>query len=129
MKRFLFLSSSFLLIGAFLFSSAGRAATNSPVHDYQLDLQGTAGVRLHMLLITKSPDKSVNRREEIVTLPTKIDFNALSCYAWFDTLPKGTSGNEGDVANINLMQDGRKIAECDGIIKKQNDETLAVGDL
>ncbi len=52
------------------------------------------------------------RREEIVTLPVKIDFQAMSCYAWFDTLPNGASGNEGDVWDTGLLKDGHKASAC-----------------
>jgi hypothetical protein len=83
-----------------------------------------------MLLITKATGSgNPERREEVVTLPVKIDFKAQSCYAWFDTLPKGGSGNDGDVCNVDLVRDGRRVTTCEGTIKKQNQQTEGVGDL
>jgi hypothetical protein len=46
-----------------------------------------------------------------------------------DTLPKGASGNKGDVCNIDLFKDGRKSTGCGETIEKKNHMTEGIGDL
>lgn len=129
MKRLLLLGIPLLAVGA-ISNSQGNTHGDSDVHDYRLDLHGTPGVRAHLLLIFKANQgANPDRRDEIVTLPTKIDFKAWRCYAWLDTLPKGASGNEGDVLDIDLIKDDHKASACESTIKKQNSQTECVGDL
>ncbi|HEV2293646.1 MAG TPA: hypothetical protein VGR35_07310 [Tepidisphaeraceae bacterium] len=90
-------------------SIAPPAAGTTPpaaTHQYRLDIQGTPGTRTRMLLVTK-PSEGANpdRREEIVRVPAQIDFRAVRCYAWFDSLPEGESGKEGDAFTAHLLKD------------------------
>jgi hypothetical protein len=130
MKRFLLLSVALLGVGAVISASHVNATVSPARHDYRLDVHGTPGVRVHMLLITKATDNAnPDRRDEIITLPAKIDFKAARCYAWLDTLPNGASGNEGDVCDVDLFIDGHRSSACEGTIRKQNRQTDGVGDL
>ena len=100
------------------------------VHDYRLDFKGNAGVKVHLLLITKPASHvGLGRREEVVTLPAQIDFKAVRCYAWVETLPKGESGNDGDTCNVALLRDGSVCVTVEGTIKKQNRESDGLGDM
>ena len=85
---------------------------------------------MHLLLITKASDQAnPERKDEIITVPDEINFQAVRCYAWLDTLPNGASGNEGDICNVELSKDGHIGSKCDAIIKKPNHETMGLGDL
>jgi hypothetical protein len=130
MKRFLLFGIALLVAGAVICTPYGNAAAVPATHNYRLDIHGTPGVRVHMLLITKATDAAEpERRDEVVSLPMKIDFKGARCYAWLDTLPNGASGNEGDVLDVDLIKDGRKGSACESTIKKQNSQTEGVGDL
>jgi hypothetical protein len=129
MKRLLLLGIPLLAVGA-ISNSQGNTHGDSDVHEYRLDVHGTTGIRAHLLLISKATEgANPERRDEIVTLPVKIDFKAWRCWAWLDTLPKGASGNEGDVLDVDLIKDGHKGSACESTIKKQNSQTEGVGDL
>lgn len=100
------------------------------MHAYRLDMKGTDGVKVHLLLITK-PASNANpeRREEVVTLPAQIDFKAVRCYAWIDTLPNGKSGNDGEKCNVDLLIDGKRSARVEMTIKTANKQSGGLGDL
>jgi hypothetical protein len=130
MKRFLILGIITLAAAFTLFVSRGVAADAEVKQDYRLDFKGTAGVKVRLLLVTK-PTATANpeRREEVVTLPAQIDFKAVRCWAWIDTLPKGESGNEGDTCDVDLLKDGHVSATVETKIKKQNKQSGGLGDL
>ncbi len=95
-------------------SGAPPAAGTTPsaaTHQYRLDVQGTPGTRMRMLLVTKASEgANPDRREETVTVPAQIDYRAVRCYAWFDSLPEGASGKEGDAFTVRLLKDGQPSA-------------------
>jgi hypothetical protein len=122
MKRFL----SVILTGCCLAlascdSGAPPAAAATPpaaTHQYSLDVQGTAGTRVRMLLVSKASEgANPDRRQETVTVPAQIDFRAVRCYAWFDSLAEGASGNEGDAVTVRLLKDGQPSATVEMKIK------------
>ena len=129
MNRLLSLSIVVIAVGVMTFASSRAASVVVfPNHNYSLDLHGTPGVRLRLLLVTKAADANPARREEIVVLPAKIDFKATLCYAWADTLPEGGSGKDGDSWTLDLIRDGRKVTSCQGSIKSQNNRSGGVFD-
>lgn len=83
-----------------------------------------------MLLVTKSQKRSGPTREAArVMSPYKKTFKAVGCYAWFDTLPDGNSGKNGDTFTITLQKDGTPSAEVQGKLEAANKQTGALGDL
>jgi hypothetical protein len=130
MKDFLTIGILALVLLMSLQPSNGASEAANESHGYTLDFTGTAGVKVRLLLVTKAtPDANPERREEIVTLPAKIEFTAVRCYAWIDTLPKGESGNEGDACNVELLKNGKIAARVEIAIKKQNKQSGGLGDL
>lgn len=130
MKRLLPFGLLILSIAFQLLVSRGSAADADATHNYRLDFRGTSGVKVRLLLITKpTSNAGPERREELVTLPSQIDFKAARCYAWIDTLSKGESGNDGDTCDVYLLKDGQVSATVATRIKKQNKQSGGLGDL
>lgn len=129
MKRLLLLGV-LLSIGTGVSNSQGNTHSDSNLHDYRFEVHGTPGVRARLLLISKATeDANPDRREEIVTVPMKIELKAWRCYAWLDTLPNGASGNEGDVLDIDFVRDGHTASICTSTLQKYNSQSEGVGDL
>jgi hypothetical protein len=130
MKRLLTLGIVTVALTLTLHASRGAAADPGVTRNYRLDFKGNAGVKVRLLLVTKATSNAnPERREEVVTLPAQIDFKAVRCYAWIDTLPNGESGNEGDTCSVDLLKDGSTSAGVEWKIKKQNNQSGGMGDL
>src|SRR3954454_15477794 len=129
MRRGLFCLIAFILIATFgLFAGtrpmAGSQKGASLRNSYVLRVEGTKGVRLEMLLITKPTERDNPTRETAsIAVPFSKQFTAASCYAWFDTLPGGASGQAGDEYHILLEKNGRPTAEVEGVVKPGNKAT------
>src|SRR5262245_56553957 len=87
-------SAALILLAASGCAADSAAQSNAtPLNDYSLEVEGTAGVQLDMLLITRPrPSANPTRETGRITVPYKKQFKAARCYAWFDTLPEGASG-------------------------------------
>jgi len=85
-------------------------------HSYGITVSGTPGVRLEMTLVTKP----ATIRREIVTVPFSLNFEAVRAAVWFETLPEGKSGGDGDNYTIVLEKDGVPGSECRGHIQKDS---------
>ena len=107
------------------------AETRRDTHDYSVTVQGTKGVRLRMLLITKSSSNNAPMREsKIITVPFETTFKAMSFYVWFDTLGEGISGKDGDRVMSSYKMDGAlQGGGFGGTIRKNNQKSFGFGNL
>ena len=102
----------------------------SKTNEYVLEVEGTAGVQLDMLLITKpTEDEGPTRESARITIPYKKKFSAAKCFAWLDTLPKNGSGKIGDKYHIVLKRNGKPTAEGNNSIRQDVHSTTGLGDL
>lgn len=125
---FIFVATSVLLVSNPQMSGAQEESQDR--NKYVLRVEGTEGVRLEMLLITKSTARTGPKRESAtITVPFSKEFSAASFYAWFDTLPGGASGKPGDTYHIFMEKNGRPDAEVEGIIKPDVHAMGGLGDL
>jgi hypothetical protein len=109
-------------------ASRGGDELKEGQHPYRLSFQGTAGVRVRLLLVSKPTDKETpQRREEIITLPADIDLNAARCYAWIDSLPE--SGQPGDQCSVQLLIDGKPSSQVEWTYKADAKQSGGLGDL
>lgn len=136
MRRLLFGCFTVILLATFVFLAstrpmAGQQEGSQRRNDYVLRVEGTEGVRLKMLLITKRTERSGPTRESVtISVPFSRKFSAASFYAWFDTLPGGESGQPGDVYRILMEKNGRLNGEVEDIVVKPDvDHESALGDL
>ena len=107
-------------------SKENPAKTNK----YVLKIQGPAGAKFDMLLITKPTERENPTRETAtVVVPFSKDFEATSCYAWFDTLPDGASGKVGDQFEVLFIVNGHSSATAELTIQPRNKQTAGLGDL
>jgi hypothetical protein len=97
-------------------------AAAKTTHHYVLAVDGTPGVQLAMTLITRP----ANKRTETITVPFSLEVDANAAMAWFEYLPNGQSGNDGDEWAVTLKKDGLPIAESLGTIKKDARKTVYV---
>ena len=107
------------------------AQTSQPpaTHPYRVDVQGTAGARVRMLLVSKASEANPpDRREEVVTVPGQIDLQAARCYAWLDLLPEG-GGRDGGGVTVRLLKDGKPTATLEMTIKSSRRHGGGLGDL
>jgi len=86
------------------------------VHSYVITVSGTPGVRLEMTLVTQP----ATIKREIVTVPVTLQIDAVKAVAWFELLPEGKSGGNGDTYTIALEKDGDPVMECRGLIQKDS---------
>jgi len=110
------------------FSNAEKGAN---AVEYTIAVEGTNGVKLPMLLITKPSTKSGPTREsKVITVPFQESFKAQSYYVWFDTLEGGASGKDGDrimgTYKINGEQQGGGF---EGTIEKDGKQSFGFGNL
>jgi hypothetical protein len=118
----------------FLFKGATAALAEAQklpeVNEYVLEVQGTAGVHLDMLLLTKS-NANANPSRELarITVPYSKAFSAAKCWAWFDTLPDNKSGKPGDRYDIVLKRNGAATSVFVGDIQQGVKTTGGLGDL
>ena len=98
---------------------------------YTIAVEGTKGVKLRMLLVTKPSAKSGPTRESrVITVPFQQSFRAQSFYVWFDTLEDGASGKDGDRINGTYKVNGELQGGGFGAtIKKENKKSFGFGNL
>ena len=98
---------------------------------YTISVEGTKGVKLRMLLVTKPLSKSGPTREsKVITVPFQQSFKAQSFYVWFDTLEGGASGKDGDRINGTYKVNGDlQGGGFDATIKKENKKSCGFGNL
>jgi hypothetical protein len=107
------------------------AQTSPPAatHPYRVDVQGTAGTRVRMLLVSKASEAAPpDRREEVLTVPAQIDVKAVRCYAWFDSVPEAGSPNGGGVT-VRLLKDGKPAGTLEMTIRSSGKQGGGLGDL
>jgi hypothetical protein len=123
-------TSLFLLVaGTILFTGCSQTAPvpSAPaLHDYQLQIEGTAGLRLDLLLITKPTDNSLEREMTQITLPFSRDFQTVKCAVWVDAEFRGQEGEY----RMELRKDGSAAgSKVSGIVKKGSKESGSLYDL
>lgn len=129
LKRSLFLGVFIVLAGVQVSNSAG--AKREGLNYYRLIINGTAGAKVRMLLVYR-PKKSglFDRREEVVTVPATIEFKGESFQVWFETLPNGGSGKDGDTIDAGFSKNGeRNGGGVEITVQKQNHSVGSFGDL
>ena len=108
-----------------------RSAENDKeaARQYTVGIEGAKGVKLTMLLITKpTPRAPLTRETKVVTVPFTTTFKAQTFYVWFDTLPDGASGNEGDqIRSVYRIDGDLQGAGFDLKIKKANNSSVGFG--
>jgi hypothetical protein len=113
--------------------SGSKLPTKDPSerHDYHVELTGTEGTRMRVLIVTRQdPAASLSKREETVTVPAKIRFPAYRCIAWAETLPDGEGRDDTADCTLVLRQDGDKMGTVEmGPLSKTNMMSGSVGDL
>src|SRR5919204_201357 len=108
-----------LLTCVLFLAREGTAAKAPRANEYALEVEGTAGARLDMLLIPKpTANESPKREMARITVPYAKKFSAAKCYAWLDMLPKNGSGKPGDKYRIVLKVNGRVASEVEGVIRQ-----------
>lgn len=104
---------------------------DTQISEYTVGIDGSKGVKLRMLLITKSDKRIAPTREsKIVTVPFQTTFKARLFYVWFDTLENGASGNDGDrIMSVYKINGELQGAGFGGTIKKANNSSWSFGNL
>jgi hypothetical protein len=119
---------SFVLVGC-----ERSSVTNAPPpanHQYAINVSGTTGVQIDMLLVFK-PSSNANPKEEAsrITVPFDRSFSACGAWAWFETLPEGKSGTSGDEVSVVMTRDGDRISELQFSLEDENTRHGGLGDL
>jgi hypothetical protein len=98
---------------------------------YTLRVEGTAGVRLDLLLITKPTTNAGPTREAArITVPFSKEFEAARCFVWLDTLPDGAGGKKGDECRIVLETKGEATSRAETTMEPELEGgTSGLGDL
>jgi len=94
-------------------------------NQYRLAIQGTAGLRLDLLLITKPTEGEIERYESEVTVPYTRDFEALKCAVWVDGEFRGQKGQY----RMSLTTNGSITSEVDGRVRKGHKTSGVMHDL
>lgn len=131
LKRSLYLGAVSLIVLASVQVSNSAGAKREGPNFYRLIINGTAGAKVRMLLIHR-PKKTglFERRDEVVTVPATIEFKGESFQVWFETLPDGGSGKDGDTIDAGFSKNGDRNGGGVGItVKKQNHSVGSFGDL
>jgi hypothetical protein len=124
-----------VIAGMGLLMLVGCAKRPSPtaaaptVNRYRLTIQGTDGLRLDLLLITKPTEGEIERYESEVTVPLlapyTMDFEALKCAVWVDGEFRGQEGQY----RMRLTTNGRLTSEVDGRVRKGHKTSGVLHDL
>ncbi len=72
--------------------------------------------------------KPANKEVKVITVPFTYGFTAVEAAAWFETLPGGQAGNDGDKYEISLEKDGTVLKVCEGRVDGNASATWVVGD-
>jgi len=78
-------AASLTIIAAVLVMTAAcQPPTRSPAvqKDYALNIEGTPGLALNLLVITKPTTGSIERETISVTIPFTKEFKAVGCAVW-----------------------------------------------
>ena len=101
-----------LLVGAC--SKREGPATGRAVNDYILKTEGTAWLKLDLLLITKPTADSIERESTEVTVPFSKDFKAVKYAAWIDAEFRGQEGNY----KMSVLRDGKPGSYAAGKVRE-----------
>ena len=135
MKHIAISVTAISLVASLAFALGGHATVASKenpakTNKYVLKIQGPAGAKFDMLLITKPTERENPTREKAtVVVPFSKNLEATSCYAWFDTLPDGASGKVGDEFEVLFIVNGHSSATAEFKIQPRNKQTAGLGDL
>ncbi len=85
--------SAALLCGCSNKSSSPPAGGAQSVNDYQIEIEGTDGLELDLLIISK-PERGLLDRESLtVTVPYSRKLEAVQCAVWVDCEYRGIEGD------------------------------------
>ena len=123
----------FLLISSVIGCKEEQATSSvANVNNYHLSVTGTSGIELDMICVYKPTGNqgSIEKIQKRISIPYNETISANKYYVWFETLPKGANGNEGDKYFIELKRDDYYSWSCGpSEIKKANTKTCGLGDL
>ena len=94
-------------------------------NDYVLVIEGTQGLPVNLLLVTKPWPNSIERETISATVPFSREIKAVACAVWLDAEFKGTGGDY----HMTLMKNGTSTADVSGTIKEGQKSTGLVHDL
>jgi len=84
------------------------------IRDFTLNVEGTPGLEVDMLLITKPTSGSIERETATVTVPFAKSFRAVKCVVWIDHQFRGKAGEY----RVELKEDGEPSGEFEGRIQE-----------
>jgi hypothetical protein len=84
------------------------------IRDFTLNIEGTAGLEVDMLLITKPSSGSIERETATVTVPFSKSFRSVKCVVWIDHEFRGKAGEY----RVVLKEDGKPSGELEGRIEE-----------
>ncbi|MBV9852761.1 MAG: hypothetical protein JO250_24135 [Armatimonadetes bacterium] len=114
---------------AFFVLGDARAQQRPVAHRYVIQVEGTPGIQLDMLLVTLHTGSPPTKRLQRVTVPCTTTLTGSSCYAWFDDLPRGASGPVGSRYRITFIKDGDDMATTAGALQGNHHYSTGIGDI
>jgi len=116
-----------MIAAVLLMTAACQPPTRSSgaVKDYVLSIEGTQGLALNLLVITKPTAGSIERETISTVIPFTKEFKAVACAVWLDAEFKGKGGDYRMV----LTRNGIATAEVSGDVKEGHKATALVHDL
>lgn len=73
-----------LVFGCSEKSSSSNQVPASNLNDYVIEVSGTRGLQLDVLLISKPTLDSIERESACITVPYRKELKAFKCVAWID---------------------------------------------
>ena len=105
-------------------SASDRTAEQGP-NDYVIEISGTEGLQMDLLLIFRPTPRGLERESSKVTVPYSKKLQGFGCAAWIDV---DSDNMEGDY-RMTLSINGQVSSEAEGHIKQGHKQSGMVGDL